>query len=113
MASRFTAARLRDAAPLFAALGDPTRLGLVARLSASGPASIADLNGGVAVSRQAVTKHLHVLADAGLVRGSRRGREHIWELEPDRLEDARQHLDRIGTQWDAALVRLQAFLEGE
>ena len=111
MARRFTAARLRDAAPLFAALGDPTRLALVALLSAGGPASIAGLSEGVDVSRQAVTKHLHVLADAGLVRGARSGREHIWELEPERLADAREHLDRIGAQWDAALARLETFLE--
>ncbi len=113
MAKRFTAARVRDAAPLFAALGDPTRLGLVARLSAGGPESIAGLSESVDVSRQAVTKHLHVLSDAGLVRGFRRGRQHIWELEPDRLSDARDYLDRIGAQWDAALERLEAFLEDE
>ncbi len=113
MARRFTAARVRDAAPLFAALGDPTRLGLVARLSAGGPESIAGLSESVDVSRQAVTKHLHVLADAGVVRGFRRGRQHIWELEPDRLADARDYLARIDAQWDAALERLEAFLEDE
>jgi len=111
MASRFTPARVRDAAPLFAALGDPTRLGLVARLSARGPESIVGLSEGVDVSRQAVTKHLHVLSDAGLVRGFRRGREHIWELEPARLAAARDYLARIDAQWDAALERLEAFLE--
>ncbi len=113
MVKRFTAARVRDAAPLFAALGDPTRLGLVARLSAGGPESIAGLSESVDVSRQAVTKHLHVLSDAGLVRGFRRGRQHIWELEPDRLADARDYLERIDAQWDAALERLEAFLEDE
>ncbi len=103
--------RVREAAPLFAALGDPTRLGLVMRLSSGGPESIAGLSEGAGVSRQAVTKHLHVLSDARLVRGSRRGREHVWELEPDRLADARDHLDRIDAQWDAALERLKAFVE--
>jgi DNA-binding transcriptional ArsR family regulator len=63
------------------------------------------------VSRQAVTKHLHVLSDARLVRSFRRGRQHIWELEPDRLADARDYLDRIDAQWDAALERLKAFVE--
>ena len=111
MARRFTAARARDAAPLFAALGDPTRLGLVARLSARGPASIAELGESVDVSRQAVTKHLHVLSDAGLVRGFRQGRQHIFELEPTRLAAARGYLERIDAQWDAALARLEAFLE--
>jgi DNA-binding transcriptional ArsR family regulator len=108
MAKRLTAAGVRDAAPLFAALGDPTRLGLVARLSRGGPASIAGLAGSVEVSRQAVTKHLHVLSRAGLVRGSRRGREHVWELEPIRLAAAHDFLDRIDAQWDEALERLRA-----
>ncbi len=111
MVRRFSPARVRDAAPLFAALGDPTRLGLVVRLSSDGPESIARLSKNADVSRQAVAKHLHVLSDAGLVRGFRRGRQHIWELEPDRLADAHDYLDRIDAQWDAALERLKAFVE--
>ena len=111
MVRRFTAARVRDAAPLFAALGDPTRLGLVVRLSSSGPESIARLSESTEVSRQAVTKHLRVLYDAGLVRSFRRGRLHIWELEPHRLADAHDYLDRIDAQWDAALERLRALVE--
>jgi DNA-binding transcriptional ArsR family regulator len=104
-------AQLRDAAPLFAALGDPTRLALLGRLSAHGPESIVQLCASSAVSRQAITKHLEVLSRAGLVRGSRRGREHIWQLEPKRLADARAHLDRISRQWDDALERLRSFVE--
>ncbi len=100
-----------DAAAVFAALGDATRLGLVARLSAGGPLSITRLSAGSAVTRQAVTKHLHVLAGAGLVRHGRRGRERIWELEPRRLEDARRFLDQVSARWDAALDRLRAFVE--
>ncbi len=111
MVKRFSAARVRDAAPLFAALGDPTRLSLVARLSSGGPESIARLSERADVSRQAVTKHLRVLSDAGLVRGFRRGRQHIWELQPRRLVDAHDYLDRIDAQWDAALERLKAFVE--
>lgn len=111
MGKRFSTATIRDAAPLFAALGDPTRLELVVRLSSSGPESIAGLSEHVDVSRQAVTKHLHVLSDAGLVRSFRRGRQHIWELEPDRLADAHEYLDRIDAQWDAALERLKSFVE--
>ncbi len=111
MVKRFTASRVRDAAPLFAALGDPTRLSLVARLSSGGPESIARLSESADVSRQAVTKHLRVLSDAGLVRGFRRGRQHIWELQPGRLVDAHDYLDRIDAQWDAALARLKAFVE--
>ncbi len=111
MVKQFSAARVRDAAPLFAALGDPTRLSLVARLSSGGPESIARLSERADVTRQAVTKHLRVLSDAGLVRGFRRGRQHIWELQPGRLVDAHDYLDRIDAQWGAALARLEAFLE--
>jgi DNA-binding transcriptional ArsR family regulator len=100
-----------DAASVFAALGDVTRLGLVARLSAGGPLSITRLSDGSAVTRQAVTKHLHVLAGAGLVRHARRGRERIWELDSRRLEEARRFLDHVSGQWDAALDRLRAFVE--
>jgi DNA-binding transcriptional ArsR family regulator len=109
--SRSATAKLTEAAPVFAALGDATRLGLVARLSGDGPLSIARLSDDAGVTRQAVTKHLHALAGAGLVRDHRRGRERIWELEPRRLERARRCLDQISDQWDAALARLAAFVE--
>ena len=110
-----TAARnlgLAGAAPLFAALGDETRLRLVARLCARGPMSIARLTSGADVTRQAITKHLHVLAGAGLVRGFRQGRERVWELEPGQLEAARRCLARISSQWDDALARLKTSVEG-
>ena len=102
---------VRDAAPVFAALGDATRLSLVTRLCGDGPLSIARLSEGTDVTRQAVTKHLNALADAGLARHRRSGRELIWELEPRRLEMARRYLDRISDQWDAALGRLAALVE--
>lgn len=104
-------AMLTEAAPVFAALGDSTRLKVVARLSADGPLSITRLSAGAKVTRQAITKHLHVLADAGLVRDRRQGRERIWELEPGRLEMAHGYLDQISEQWDAAIGRLKAFVE--
>jgi DNA-binding transcriptional ArsR family regulator len=109
--SRSATAKLTEAAPVFAALGDATRLRLVARLSGDGPLSIARLSDDAGVTRQAVTKHLHALAGAGLVRDHRRGRERIWELEPRRLERARRCLDQISDQWGAALARLAAFVE--
>src|SRR5262249_13207109 len=108
---RVAAARIRDAAPLFAALGDETRLRLLGRLSAGGPRSIVGLSTNSRVSRQGVTKHLEVLAHAGLVRSERRGRERIWALEPKRLAAAHDHLDRISRQWDVALARLKTFVE--
>jgi DNA-binding transcriptional ArsR family regulator len=105
------AAEVAHAAPVFAALGDETRLALVARLSGFGPLSITRLTSGSEVSRQAVTKHLHVLAAAGLVRDVRRGRERIWEIEPDQIVEARHYLDRISEQWDEALDRLRQLVE--
>ncbi len=106
-----TARAITSAAPVFAALGDETRLRLVARLCKGGPASVSKLTEGSDVTRQAIAKHLRVLEDAGLVRGSREGRESQWELAPERLEDARACLDAISTQWDDALERLRAFVE--
>src|SRR5262245_2324297 len=103
--------RAASPAPLFAALGDETRLGLVTRLSAEGPASIVRLTRGSGVSRQAVAKHLRVLGRAGIVTDSRRGRESVWTLEPRRLEEARRSLERISRHWDDALARLKAFVE--
>lgn len=105
-------ARWTEAAPVFAALGDPTRLQLVARLT-GGPLSISDLRDGTSVTRQAITKHLLALANAGLVRDNWHGRERIWELEPKRLDKARGWLDQISEQWDAAIGRLKTFVEDE
>jgi DNA-binding transcriptional ArsR family regulator len=109
--ARDRAVRVQASAPVFAALGDETRLRLVARLGTEGPLSIARLTTGTDVSRQAVTKHLHVLADAGLARGTRRGRERRWQLAPEPLEEARRCLDLISQQWDEALARLKAAVE--
>jgi DNA-binding transcriptional ArsR family regulator len=100
-----------DAAPVFAALGDPTRLGIVSRLCFEGPLSITRLTDGATVTRQAVTKHLEALAEAGLVRDHRQGRERIWELQPARLEVAERCLQEISEKWDAAIGRLKAFVE--
>jgi DNA-binding transcriptional ArsR family regulator len=104
-------ARIVRAAPVFAALGDETRLDIVARLSTGGPQSIVRLTEQARVSRQAVTKHLVALEAAGLVRSSRDGRERVWEIQPKRLADARRYLDRISDQWDDAMERLRAAVE--
>jgi DNA-binding transcriptional ArsR family regulator len=111
MSRNSSALRISEAAPLFAALGDETRLHLVSRLGAEGPLSIVRLSEGTQVTRQAISKHLTALADAGLVHGTRHGRERIWELEPRRLEKAREHLAQISREWDSALERLQDFLK--
>jgi DNA-binding transcriptional ArsR family regulator len=106
-----TVPELTDSAPVFAALGDETRLQLVARLCDGGPLSIARLSEGSAVTRQAVSKHLRVLLEAGLVRSIRRGRESIWELQTERLEEARRSLEIVSQEWDQALERLRVFVE--
>jgi DNA-binding transcriptional ArsR family regulator len=98
-------------APLFAALGDKTRLRLVSRLSGAGPMSITSLAAGSRITRQGITKHLRVLESAHVVHSIRRGRERVWELEHRRLEEARRYLDLISQQWDAALGRLRDFVE--
>jgi DNA-binding transcriptional ArsR family regulator len=103
----------RSEAPLFAALGDRTRLALVARLGSEGPLSISRLTEGSAVTRQAVSKHLRVLARAGLARGTRKGRETLWRLDSERLAEARRSLERIGARWDDALARLKKAVEEE
>src|SRR5260370_40140046 len=100
-------AKLIEAAPVFAALGDVTRLRLVTRLCVDGPLSIARLSEGAGVTRQAVTKHLHALGSAGLVHDNRRGRERVWELEPRRLERARDCLEQASNQWAAAIRQVK------
>ena len=102
---------LEGSAPLFAALGDTTRIQLVARLYRGGPQSIAGLTRGTRFTRQAITKHLLVLAGAGLVRSTRSGRESRWEAEPRRLDVAHRYLDLISRRRDAALNRLKKYVE--
>ena len=97
--------------PLFAALGDTVRLRLVVRLCDEGSASISKLTAGTGLTRQAITKHLRVMQNSGLVRSTKRGRERLWQLNQQRLQDARRHLDLISQQWDGALARLKKFVE--
>jgi DNA-binding transcriptional ArsR family regulator len=106
-----TAVRVDEAVPVFAALADATRLRLIGRLSADGPLSITRLSDGTGVTRQAITRHLETLGEAGLVRNARRGRERVWELDRKRLERAQHYLDQVAAQWDAAADRLKAFVE--
>ena len=105
--------RVRASAPIFAALGDATRLHIVGRLATGQPLSIATLTSGTGVTRQAVTKHLHVLDQAGLVHSTWQGRERQWQLTPVQLQAARRTLDHICAQWDEALGRLTAFVEAD
>ena len=102
---------LRKRAPVFAALGDVTRLTLLEKLAGGTSLSITRLADDSGLTRQAITKHLRVLGDAGLVRRVRRGRESLFELEPKPLDEARRALDRISEQWDQALARLKQLVE--
>jgi len=107
------ALKVPEAVPVFAALGGATRLRLLGRLSADGPLSITRLSEGTGVTRQAITRHLYALGDAGLVRNARRGRERVWELDLKRLEKAKRCLDQIAAEWDEAAGRLKAFVEDQ
>ena len=109
--SRNIAASMRKGAPVFAALGDSLRLRIMAKLSATGPLSITQITDGEDVTRQAITKHLAVLARARLVRDLRRGRERLWELELAPLDEVRSCLDLLSERWDQRLARLKAFVE--
>lgn len=100
-----------EAAPVFAALGDETRLALLTRLGDGRPLSITALADGQPMSRQAVTKHLRVLETAGLVRSEKAGREQHWELETERLDEAKSWLETLSRRWDERLERLRAFVE--
>jgi len=104
-------AQRRAQAPLFAALGDATRLALIARLAPGKACSISELTRNTSLTRQAVTKHLRVLERADLVRSRRTGRENRFVLNPDPIEALKVYLDRICAQWDAALHRLRDFVE--
>jgi DNA-binding transcriptional ArsR family regulator len=105
------AARREARALVFAALGDETRLGLVATLSSGEPASIAQLTTGSRLTRQAVTKHLTVLENAGIVRKLRVGRESLFAFDPRPLSELHEYLDRMSRRWDDALARLKDFVE--
>jgi DNA-binding transcriptional ArsR family regulator len=99
-------------APIFAALGDEMRLRLIAALCVGGAMSITQLTSGTDITRQAITKHLVVLAAAGLVRDVKVGRERLWEFDPAQLDEARRSLEVIAQQWDRALARLKRTVEG-
>ena len=98
-------------APVFAALGDETRLSLVAKLCGRRPYSISQLTQGSKLTRQAITKHLRVLESVGIVHSVRTGRESLFEFDPQPIEGVKQYLDFVSEQWDQALSRLKSFVE--
>lgn len=98
-------------APVFAALGDDTRLMLVGKLCRGQPASISELTAGSKLTRQAITKHLRVLENAGIVHSVRAGRESRFKFDPQPIDELRRYLNLVSEQWDQALFRLKAFVE--
>lgn len=106
-------AQLIDAASIFAALGDPVRLAIVARLCDGGPLPTIQLKESTKVSRQAVTKHLCLLEAAGLVRSDRVGRDRLWQVRAQQLVQIKKYLEQISGQWDARLERLRTFVEND
>lgn len=111
-AGRAGAAPGKIHAPVFSALGDETRLWLVARLVDGAPRSIAELTAGSNLTRQAITKHLQVLEGAGLVRSIRVGRESRFEFEPEPIAEVQAYLAQVSARWDRALARLKVLVEG-
>lgn len=106
-----TIAGRRGHAPVFAALGDETRLLLIAKLCDGRPSSISQLTAGSRLTRQAITKHLRVLEREGIVRNVRAGRESLFELDAKPMEEIKDYLDFVSKQWDQALARLKSFVE--
>jgi DNA-binding transcriptional ArsR family regulator len=110
---RHRTAHVGPPAAVFAALGDETRLKLIARLGEAGPQSIASLADGFDISRQAISKHLRVISAAGLAQSEQRGRQTVWQLEPHGLAEARRYLNVISKDWDDKLRRLKDLVESE
>lgn len=105
------ATKLKQHAEMFAALGDPTRLTLVSKLVGGKPHSISELTEGAKITRQAVTQHLRVLENVGVVRSEKKGRESLYELDPKPLESIQEYLNVIAEQWERSLSNLKAFVE--
>jgi DNA-binding transcriptional ArsR family regulator len=105
------AAKRQPRAPVFAALGDETRLLLVAKLCGGQPHSISQLTEGSKLSRQAITKHLRVLESVGILHSVRAGRESRFQFNPEPIDGIKQYLDFVSGKWDQALSRLKSFVE--
>ncbi len=100
-----------EADELWAAVADPTRQRLLDALLVRGEATATELAGELPVTRQAVAKHLAVLARAGLVEPRRQGREVRYTVRPERLDAATRRLARVAAQWDERLARIKRLAE--
>ncbi|MGC2401481.1 MAG: metalloregulator ArsR/SmtB family transcription factor [Acidobacteriaceae bacterium] len=108
-AKRHSSVQAKAAA--FAALGDETRLLLLARLCDGQRYSISSLTQGTKLTRQAVTKHLRVLERVRIVHATREGRESLFTFDPQPMLEMQGYLELVSKQWDAALGRLKNFVE--
>jgi DNA-binding transcriptional ArsR family regulator len=97
---------------VFAALADPTRRQIVESLSAGGSTTATELATRLPITRQGVAKHLGILADAGLVETQRQGRETIYTLVPEPLQDTVDWVEAIHATWDKRLSALRDYLAG-
>jgi DNA-binding transcriptional ArsR family regulator len=104
-------AKPKARARVFAALGDKTRLALVAKLCSGEAYSITQLSEESKLTRQAITKHLGVLERAGVVRSKHAGRERLFEFDPEPLEGLKAYLNSVSKQWDQTLARLKSYVE--
>jgi DNA-binding transcriptional ArsR family regulator len=111
--SRKRRSSLGEKASVFAALGDETRLLLLAKLCKGQRYSISELTEGTRLTRQAVTKHLRVLERVRVVHATRSGRESLFTLDPEPIDEMVVYLETVSKQWDAALARLKAFVEND
>lgn len=102
---------IKRRAAVFAALGDPIRLGLVMTLSAGPPQSISRLAEHAQMTRQGLTRHLRTLEHAGVVHSTRIGRESVFKFRPEPLRELRSYLEKVSAEWDDALSRLKSFVE--
>ncbi len=103
----------RAKAAVFAALGDETRLSLLARLGNGQRYSIAELTEGTKLTRQAVTKHLRVLEQVRIVHGTREGRQSLFQFDPEPVIEIKEYLEMVSKQWDLALAKLKTFVESD
>ena len=100
-----------EADALWAAVGDPTRRRLLDSLLALGEATATRLSGELPVTRQAIAKHLLVLDRVGLVAGRKQGREVLWAVDPERLDEAGQAMARAAAAWDPRLAAIKELAE--
>jgi len=103
----------QEKAAMFAALGDETRLLLLARLCSGRQCSIAELTEGTKLTRQAVTKHLRVLERVRMIHGRHAGRQNLFEFDPRPVNEMKEYLELVSKQWDGALARLKTFVESD